>query len=151
MTTASSHIRIEFELVQDDLGYPPFHSETRATPTPDGLWQIDNIPFYAVGLALGDVVQVFDAEGALPKFSHVVRDAGHGTIRIILSETADVDRLRTALRDMGCSTELSQTPLRVAVDVPPTVNFRDVSDFVEGYDQTEVIDYDEGCVPASCA
>lgn len=103
--------------------------------------------FYVLGLALGDVVQVVDAEGALPKFSHVVRDAGHGTIRVVLSQTADVDRLRTALRDMGCSTELSRTPLRVAVDVPPTVNFREVSDFICRYDQTEVIDYDEGCLP----
>jgi hypothetical protein len=53
-----THARIAFELEQDEDGYPPVSAETLwATPTPEGFWRIDNIPFFVYGIAPFDIIE----------------------------------------------------------------------------------------------
>ena len=57
-TTTSNWRRIQFRLTLDEDGYPPASGETLwATALGDGTYRIDNIPFFATGVSLGDVVE----------------------------------------------------------------------------------------------
>lgn len=136
--------RIEFELEQDEDGYPPATSEVLwAMQTDDGLWQIDNIPFFVYGIALGDVVEAH-GEGAPLKFERVVRIGHHATLRVVLSKTAEVARIRAALKALGCSSEGSHISILIAVDVPPEVEVEAVRALLSGYGD-EVVDVEDGC------
>jgi len=112
--------KIGFPLEQDEAGYPPAEAEWLwAYPAADG-WTIDNVPWYARVVSLGDVVSVERDEQGLLWWAEVVHRAGHSTIRIFISSAEqDIDALRQQLTRLGCASELwsRERPL-VAVDVP---------------------------------
>ena len=137
-----THARIAFELEQDEDGYPPVSVETLwATPTPEGFWRIDNIPFFVYGIAPFDIIE---AHGDPLTFERVVQRGGHATLRVMLSKSADAARLRAALNELGCASEASHLSILIAVDVPPAVQVEDVRAFLGGYGD-EVVEVEDGC------
>jgi hypothetical protein len=59
LESENRYVKIAFELVQDEDGYPPDRWETMwAIEIEPGLFSIDNIPFFARGVSPGDVVRV---------------------------------------------------------------------------------------------
>ena len=97
----SKHVKILFEIEgQDEV------ESVWAIPVEDG-YQLDNIPFHAREVALGDVVRVTkEADGAL-RFDGLVRASGHSTIRLWFASAGDVQGTRDELRRLGCPSELS--------------------------------------------
>jgi hypothetical protein len=52
-TGSERHVKVLFQLEQDEDGYPPASVESLwALPKGEGLFQVDNIPFFATGVAL---------------------------------------------------------------------------------------------------
>lgn len=87
----------------------------------NGLYKIDNIPFYVYGISCGDTVHAALAEGRLT-FQTVVQRGGHSTYRVLLKSDRGVDddrfrRLWKRLATMGCSREIARKRL-VAIDIP---------------------------------
>lgn len=62
---SSQHVKILFELVQDEDGYPPVGVEGMwGAPLANGNALLDNIPFYARGVSSGDEVRTrTDSDG----------------------------------------------------------------------------------------
>jgi len=92
-----------------------------AKPRAEG-YQLDSIPFYAKGVALGDVVEaVKDDDGGLV-FKRVLNRGGHSTYRVFLFELGPNEPHRTLaeLRSHGFGVEYD-IPELLSVDIPPTI------------------------------
>jgi hypothetical protein len=124
--------RIIFELKQDEDGYPPAGAEAVwARATNDDLYVIDNIPFFAQGVSMGDVVAVVPGDSGQLEFDRVVESSGHSTIRVVVYDPSNVSSLREGMRILGCESELSHIPTLVAFDLPPQVEYRAVRVFLD--------------------
>jgi len=112
----------------------------------DDGYEIDNIPFYVKELALGDVVGARpDASGVL-WYSELIRPGGHSTIHLWFSSEKEVESVREALRELGCSSEVSDLPRLVAVDVPPDVAYEKVKAFLKQGESAGRFEYQEACL-----
>jgi hypothetical protein len=129
------HVKVLFHLEKDEDGYPPEDVES--------LWgflrsegvELDNIPFFAKGVALGDVVKVQEAPDGGLEFDSVARRGGHSTYRILLLKKHAEDPRHTMdeLINLGLSVEEDAGLL--AVDVPPEVSLASIREYLfEGID-----------------
>ena len=88
------------------------------------LFALKNLPFFAFGLNLGDVVRA-PLAGRMREVEGVVRPSGHRTLRIMFGEhvtQAEQKRYLDALRELGGSFERGTKRL-VAVDAPPDAKY----------------------------
>lgn len=85
------------------------------------LYELQNTPFFAKGLAYLDVVRAEPREGSLTVIEPITRSR-HSTYRIFVEHSdTEVKRLIQQLTNVGCSHESYKTEEWVlyAVDVPP--------------------------------
>ncbi|MBK9034825.1 MAG: DUF4265 domain-containing protein [Myxococcales bacterium] len=139
----TGHIKIAFPCTG-----PGGEQETEtmwATAVVDG-YQVDNIPFYATGLACGDVVSAQPQLDGMLRFVGLTRSGGHTTVRVVIPEPKKVGEVRAALRALGCESEGSDVPCLVAVDVPPDVRYSDVRALLDRLLAEAVLDYEEACL-----
>jgi hypothetical protein len=145
---ASTTRRIHFRLTQDEDGYPPASGETLwATALGDGAYRVDNIPFFATGVSLGDVVEAEMIEG-LPTFARVRHRGGHATLRVAVVEVSTVPELRSSVEALGCTSELSHLPRLVSIDVPPSASLETLRKYLAAGSGQGRWDYEEADVPA---
>ncbi|ATB35778.1 hypothetical protein CYFUS_001192 [Cystobacter fuscus] len=109
-------------------------------------YEIDNIPFYAKEVSLGDVVAAQPDAGGVLWYSELVRPSGHSTLQLWFSRQEDVESVREALRQRGCASELSDLPRLVAVDVPPHVPYANIKALLEQGEQAGQFEYQEACL-----
>jgi hypothetical protein len=145
-TGSERHVKVLFQLEQDEDGYPPASVESLwALPKGEGLFQVDNIPFFATGVALGDLVSATPEEGAF-RFQEVVHPSGHSTLRVAISEAADVPAVRALFEQKGCSVEQSHLPRLIAIDVLPSVPLESLRPVLETGREQGRWDYEEACL-----
>jgi hypothetical protein len=122
------HVRVRFELSRDELGSRPAASETLwAIPTGvPGHYRIDNIPFFVVGVSVGDVVLAEPGERTL-EFVGIVEKAGHRTVGLAYRSDQLRSTVRTRLTQLGCQVERGDIPKVLAVDIPPAVSLDEVT------------------------
>ena len=91
-------------------------------------YTLDNVPWYAYGVSLGDVVEAHAGAGGMLEMSRVVRKSGNRTLRVILEVTApgaewtpESRRLIAGIRERGAAIENMNKKL-VAVTAPPVVD-----------------------------
>lgn len=146
MTTANQDERfqrITFYLEQDKDGYPPAASETLWARELDGnLFQIDNIPFFVIGVSYEDVVTASYIDNQLC-FDEVVHASGHSTVRVVVYDESQMQPLRQSLQNYGCSDELSHLPNLVSIDIPPEIELSQIIDFLIEGEEQEVWSYEE--------
>jgi hypothetical protein len=125
--------KVFFGLEQDEDGYPPFAVESVwAEEAQDGLFVLDNIPFFARQATLGGLVSAVYEDDA-PCYASTVQSSGNSLIRVVMCDNHDPAELRSSLISIGCSTELfSRNSLRlIAVNVPLTTPIGDVRAMLE--------------------
>lgn len=109
-------------------------------------YKIENIPFYTIGFALGDIVSAKDKDGTL-FVDDLVEASGHSTVRIIFFDKTIVAQTRAELRVWGCDSEGSNRYFYVAIDVPPKINYKEViKPYLEKGFTEERWDYEEACL-----
>lgn len=119
-----------------------------AEPSEAGTCRLDNILFYAPGYALGDTVAVEERFGEW-YVTGLVTESGHSTVRVLFAEENAVGPTRVALRAMGCDSELSNLPNLVAVDIPSSVSYAEIKQFLEDGEQANKWEYEEACLAHS--
>jgi hypothetical protein len=107
--------------------------------------QLDNIPFYAKGLAWGDVISVENESDGLFRFSGLVAASGHSTLRLWVARTEDVKAIRDYLRSLSCESELDLGRL-IAVNVPPNVPYTSIKKFLDEQERMQILEYEEACL-----
>lgn len=147
MTESESRRRIDIRLDVDAEGYPPFGVETLwAIELGQDQYRLDNIPFFAVGVSLGDIVVAPLADGR-PTFSIVRQRGGHATLRVVVFETEAVSGVRAMLAGLGASTELSHLPRLISVDVPPEASLDEIRRVLAEGESVGRWTYEEADVP----
>ncbi|HEX8436434.1 DUF4265 domain-containing protein [Archangium sp.] len=143
---AGEHVKILFDLEQDEDGHPPASAETLwAVQVGEGLFKIDNIPFFVLGIAVEDVVSAVPEEGVF-RFKEVVHPSSHGTLRVVVNDPADVPAVHALFQQMGCSTEQSHLPRLIAIDVPPSVSWNELKRVLDSGREQERWGYEEACL-----
>lgn len=97
-------------------------------------YRLDNMPFYAYSVSLGDVVLApLDPAEQVPTFESVVEKCGNRTVRIFFDEPVETGSnsmvLLEGLVGMGCEYE-GATSRYIAVTVPPRVELATVRDYL---------------------
>ena len=109
-----------------------------ADPLGDDQYALDNLPWYAYGVSLGDVVAARPDEQGQLWLETVVRKSGNRTVRVILEVdetsremTFESRSLLDGLKERGCSYE-GANRVFVAVNIPPSVELAEISDYLAG-------------------
>ena len=139
--------KLKFTLEKDAEGYPPADYEwVWVTPCGDDVYEIDNIPFFAKCVAVGDKVEAAEnSQGELCYKAHSDY-SGHSTFRVIIFDPTKMPDLRRSLEELGCASELSHLPSLIAVDLPKEVNISAVRHMLELGEAKELWEIEEACI-----
>ena len=146
ITTSDGLVKVHFRLEQDEDGYPPHEWESLwARELGADLYELDNIPFFAQLVGLGDHVRATHRDGVLV-FDEVVATGGHSTVRVIAFNEEAVPDLREQLEELGCGSEMSHVPTLFAMDVPPDVDYAGVRRFLDDLAGQGQLEYEESAL-----
>lgn len=121
---------------------PPVDSEgIWASPLGDDNYRIENVPWFAQGTAIGDVVSAVEHQGARWVMNGM-RRSGHLTVRVAHPDPAAV---LDAFADLGVRGESAAPAYRIAaLDIPPGADLRAIVARL----RAGGCDYEEACVTA---
>lgn len=138
--------RIAFPLVRDADGYPPADWEHLwAERLGNGLYRIDNTPFFVRGICVDDIVAADELDD-MTVFSALVTPSSHCTIRVVFLQDDLVETLRENLNRIGCTSELSHLPNLIAVDVPPETPLSIIRHLLDEGERSGRWEYEEAAV-----
>ena len=104
-----------------------------ASPADGNLYRLENSPFFAYGVSLGDLVEAKPDEDQLLEYVRCVRKSGNRTLRIIFQNFRSGDEPAQAILEhlakLGCSYE-GMLPRLVSITVPTSVRLEGVTDFL---------------------
>ena len=139
--------KIRFYLQQkeeDGVLWPPCESEgIWAFALGDGLFRLDNVPFYVHGVNVDDVVRAEERGEDAPVFLEVIRRSGHSTYRVWKEDEETSNEMLSILKDGGCYIERAGDEL-VAIDIPPGPDAPVLARLIFATAEEGVWDVDEG-------
>lgn len=115
-----------------------------ALPTGKGF-KLDNIPFYAKGVSFGDVVSAEEVDDCLC-MEGLLESSGHSTVRLWFASEHLIQPERDTLKAMGCSSEVSDQPRLLAVDIPPDISYEKIRSYLDDGESHGKWDYEESCL-----
>ena len=108
---------------------------------------IDNIPFVAKRISLGDTIKAeFDDEDKAYYFDDFVSVSGNTTIRIYFKDEGAIERVRDDLKRLGCESEVFLERKLLAVNIPANVNYGPVKEFLDKGEKENQWTYEESCL-----
>ena len=134
-------VEIWFRLEKDEDGYPRSKDWEQLLAWPvlesDRYFLIESIPFFVRGIARGDIIKAKVSEnsevqeGEFFEFESIVERGGHNTYRLLIREnhTTDLGLTKEELLGKGLAFEIEDNDF-FAVDVPPSVNQKEIDDFL---------------------
>jgi len=131
------YVKILFRHIDDD-GSVYVETPWARCVGPD-LYELDNLPWYAYRVSVGDIVEARKAVDGFPEFVRTVRKSGNRTVRVILkppvNESAESMRILEQLHSMGCSYEGINNSY-FAVSIPADVDLTSIREFLIGTGHT---------------
>lgn len=138
--------KVLFHLERDEDGYPPFAVEGLwAVRQQNGTFVIDNIPFFARGIAPGDSVFV-SVKGEEVWFDHLQAAAGTSVFRIRVKDESDLAKVREELLDLGLPSEVDRKLLLLAVEVPRSADIRPFLGYLVTNQEFGRLDFEEAAL-----
>ena len=142
---SDEYVRVLFNLEKEEEDYPPVDYERLwARPLGEGLFEIDNIPFFVRDISVGDVVAAQQGDGEAV-FSALVRVSGNSTLRVIVFDATHVEEIRRRLHEFGCSTELNVSKM-LGVDVPAQVDLHAVRTWLMEEQSSGTLEFEDACI-----
>src|SRR5437763_1464201 len=126
-----SDAKINFKLEKDEDGFPPVETESLwANRSPQG-YIIDNIPFFTKDAINGDLVSVQTHKDGSLWFDKCVHKSGNSLIRLIFFDEISFEEVMDKIKEMGCGTEFLTAYRMMSIDIPSSVNYSDVLDYIK--------------------
>lgn len=134
-------VEIWFRIEKDEDGYPRSKDWEQLLAWPvlesDRCFSIESIPFFVKGISRRDIVRAKVSEnsevqeGEFFEFESIVERGGHNTYRILLRNyvSSDPELIKKELLAKGLAFEVEDDDF-FAIDVPPTVNQKDIDDYL---------------------
>ncbi len=142
----SSQRKILFKLEPDETGYPPCDWEGLwATARENGTYEIDNAPFYVRDIGLGDIVSVTEEDGEL-YFRQLLKASSNTTVRVFVRDASKVQEIRNDLGQIGCDSELSDSPRMFALVIPASTHLDQVLEYLDSKATAGEIDFEESAI-----
>lgn len=142
--------KIHFELEVKEDGFPPISIESlNGMQISDGKFRVENTPFFAEGIAIGDVIQANRRSGLKGFwFDSVIEESKNISISIIFIEENLEERVYQKMKEFGCFCEYGEFgALRMlAVCVYASVDYAQVSNFLDELESQERLSYAELCL-----
>ena len=139
--------KIAFYLEQNEDGYPPISVELlNATAVSDGLFRIENAPYFTKNISYHDVVQAnHSSVNDQYDFSRVVEESTFTSISIIILDAAMDVVLMDILRGHDCVVEYGEFGrFRVlSVAVPATTDYGELRQKLQWLEESEQISFSE--------
>lgn len=113
----------------------------------NGLYKLDNIPFYAPLIASDDVVFAeFDKQEERLTYRKTIQYSGNSTIQVVLmDETEDINLIRDSFQELGCLSEKVNDSY-FSMEIPAEVNYKPIKQKLDDLEQKEIIYYAEPCL-----
>ena len=113
----------------------------------EDICELDNIPFVATRIALGDVIKVeFDKDQHCYYFDDFVTVSGYSTIRIYFEDENQIQQTRDKLVGFRCESEGFLSRKMIAVNIPTDVAYKPVKDFLDKGEANKQWQYEESCL-----
>ena len=108
---------------------------------------IDNIPFIAKNISLGDTIKVeYDTDEKAYYFEDLVAVSGNTTVRLFFESDELIADTRKALLEYGCESEAFLARNIVAVNIPKDVDYLPVKAFLDKGEHDNKWEYEESCL-----
>jgi hypothetical protein len=122
--TTSDLAKVVFSLPEDA---PTSTESLWAKPLGDGLFELDNTPWYVRGFALGDIVRCVQVDGELPTVIELAEPSGNLTVRLFVPAGPEremrKERIMNALRERGYIFEgMGENKGLIAVTIPRDID-----------------------------
>ncbi|MFH6942776.1 DUF4265 domain-containing protein [Flavobacterium sp. FlaQc-50] len=112
---------------------------------------IDNIPFVAKRISLGDTIKAeYDEDEKMYYFDDFVKISGNSTIRIFFYDDNKIESTREWLNKNDCESEVLLVRSIVAVNIPQKVYYPVIRDFLEEGKKKGNWVYEESCLEHEC-
>jgi hypothetical protein len=104
-----------------------------AVPVGDGLYRLDNSPFFTYRVSWQDIVRAEPDADEILSFVNVAEKSGNRTVRVIMegcdTTSEDAKPFLDGIIELGCSYEGFQ-PRLISINVPPGVDLATVADYL---------------------
>jgi hypothetical protein len=108
---------------------------------------VDNIPFIAKRIALGDTIKVeYDEDENAYYFDDFLNTSGNSTIRLYFTDATLIKPTREELKKIGCESEAFLARNIVAVNIPREVDYRPIKEYLDNGERKGKWQYEEACL-----
>lgn len=105
--------------LMDDEEWPPYPAEmVQAELLAHDLVEVTGVPWFAINLSRGDIVNV-SQDGIGYVGGRVVSRGGHSTVHVMAGSQQEMAPIIAALQQLGAQTSSGFEPPMLTVDVPP--------------------------------
>lgn len=150
--TSRTTFEVAFDLLPEAPDWPPVAVERLwgERTAVDSELRLLNVPFFARGVAYGDLVHVRpDHDRRELVFERLNGESGHSTVRITLLDGRARRDVQDRLRAAGCSWETAaQFAALLAVDVPADGDYRALRDWLTARSGEGAIEFQESAISA---
>lgn len=113
-----------------------------------GLYRLDNVPFFVTSYALGDIVLAEMEEGQLI-VKGLEEESGNTTLQIMMMQADMKSDVQQALEKLGCDWEESHLPGYFSVNVPQIVKYAPIKRYLKQVKKQSVVIFREACLAHS--
>ena len=115
----------------------------------DKLYELDNAPWFARDLALGDIVKCEVVGDTLPRILEVVKPSGNWTVRVFVPDSPNQEAVKREIMDFvagaGCKYEgFGKQKGLIAVTIPSDVDLGNVLAQLRAYQLQEKAFWESG-------
>ena len=108
-------------------------------------YRVTTIPFFAKHLALNDIISVENDEG-VHYFEDILVKSGHSVIRVIFTSEQLLADAVAALKQLGATAFRYADSILVAFDVPATVDYLPIQQYLTEGQAENKWEYEEACL-----
>ena len=144
---SAGKVKMLFRLEPDNDGYPPVSVEGLwVRPLTSGNVVLDNIPFYARGIAPGDELRVSTNAAGESWFESLVKSGGESVFRIHASNEREAAAIREELLELGTPSEVDIKTRLIALEIPLAADIRPVLNYLIVGQESNRFDFEEGAL-----
>ncbi len=108
-------------------------------------YEVNNIPFYASNVALGDLIEVKEIDGDI-WFEKLLKPSGNSVIQLVIYDHRSQAEVGKLFEQYGCDWEGSDRSDLISINVPYNVPYNVIKEILIDGENREIWDYREACL-----